>query len=227
MFTRLAASRMGMVSMEMCVVGGGSIGRILAERFVKRGERVVVIDADEENCRIVKHLGAEAIHGDAAEVEVLKRAGIQRAKYLIVTTNLDNTNLLVCQLAKSRFGLDGDKIVARVNNPENLKAFKDMGVRAMSPALSTVITIENLIDRPDLLSTEVSMELDIVERRVSNPALFGKPIKELALDECLVILVKRGEESYVPKGDFVLKEGDYITIIGKGGKVREAAALIG
>ncbi|MHC1602568.1 MAG: cation:proton antiporter domain-containing protein [Methermicoccaceae archaeon] len=226
-FTRLAAPRMGMVSMEMCIVGGGSIGRILAERFVKRGEQVVVIDADEENCRIAKQLGAEAVHGDAAEVGVLKKAGIHRARYLIVTTNMDNTNLLVCQLAKSKFGLDGDRIVARVNNPENLKAFKDMGVRAMSPALSTVITIENLIDRPDLLSTEVSMELDIVERRLSNPELFDKPIRELALDECLVILVKRGEESYVPRGDFVLKEGDYITLIGKGRNVREAAALIG
>ncbi|MHC1593012.1 MAG: cation:proton antiporter domain-containing protein [Methermicoccaceae archaeon] len=227
-FTRLMASRMGMVSMEMCIVGGGSIGRVLTERFVRRGERVVVIDVDKENCRIIKQMGGETVQGDAADVGVLKKAGLERAKYLIATTNQDNTNLLVCQLAKSKFRLDKDRIVARVNNPENLKAFKDVGIRAMSPVLSTAMTIENLIDSPDLLLTEVSMELDIIERELKNPALFDKALKELELAKnCLVILIKRQEESHVPHGDFVLKKGDYITLIGKGDGVRKTAELIG
>lgn len=230
-FTRFMASRLGVVSMEMCIVGGGSVGRVLTERFVRRGERVVVIDIDEENCRIIRQIGGEAVHGDAGDIAVLKKAGLERAKHLIVTTNQDSTNLLVCQLAKSKFGMGVDRIVARVNNPENLKAFKDIGTRAMSPVLSTAITIENLIDRPDLILTEVSMEMDIIERELKNPELFDKPLKDVEFAKnchnCLVILIKRGDETYVPHGDFVLKEGDYITLIGKGRSVRQTAELIG
>jgi len=37
-------------------------------------------------------------------VAVLKRAGIENSKYLVATTDQDNTNLLVCQIAKTKFG---------------------------------------------------------------------------------------------------------------------------
>lgn len=67
--------------------------------------------------------GIRVVHGDAEDINVLKAAGIEKAKYIVATTDHDNTNLLVSQIAKSKFNLKEDQVVARINNVENLHAF--------------------------------------------------------------------------------------------------------
>ena len=225
---RFIAQRTGVIPMEILIVGGGGVGRALADRFQKRGENVVIIDTDEANCKRALKMGIRAVHGDAEDVAVLKKAGIEHAKYLVATTDQDNTNLLVCQVAKTKFGFTGEKLVARVNDPENLQAFMDLGIRSISPVTATALMLDGMVGHPDLFTMcEVTEEGDILEVEVSNKRVIGKAIKDISLPEdTLIVMVRREGKSIIAHGETKLLDGDYATIIGKLGAVQEAANML-
>lgn len=225
---RFIANRTGVIPMEILMVGGGGVGRTLAERFLKRGENVVIIDTDEENCKKAMQIGIRTVHGDAEDEAILKKAGIEHAKHLVATTDQDNTNLLVCQIAKTKFGFPEEKLVARVNEPENLRAFMDLGIRSISPTIATALMLDGMVGHPDLFTMcEVTEEGDILEIEVSNKRIIGKAIKDIPLPEdTLIVLVRREGKSLIAHGNTQLLDGDIATIIGKEGAVKEAANLL-
>jgi NhaP-type Na+/H+ or K+/H+ antiporter len=225
---RFIAKKTGVIPMEILIVGGGGVGRILGERFMKRGENVVIIDNNEENCRKAVKLGIKAIHGNAEEINILKKAGIETAKYLVATTDQDNTNLLVCQIAKTKFGFTEEKLVARVNIPENLQTFRDLGIKSISPKISTAMMLDGMVGHPVLFGMcEVSGEGDIVEVKASNKKIMGKAIKDISLPEdSLIVMVRRKNKSLIAHPETIIMEEDYVTIIGKHGAVQEAVNII-
>ena len=225
---RFIAQRTGVIPMEILIVGGGGVGRALADRFQKRGENVVILDNQEENCKKALKMGIRAVHGDAEDVAILKKAGIEHAKHLVATTDQDNTNLLVCQVAKTKFGFTGEKLVARVNDPENLKAFMDLGIRSISPVIATALMLDGMVGHPVLFTMcEVTEEGDILEVEVSNKHLIGRAIKDISLpEESLIVMVRRKGKSIIAHGETKLLDGDYATIIGKLGAVQEAANML-
>ncbi|MFP4655044.1 MAG: potassium channel family protein, partial [Methanohalobium sp.] len=210
------------------IVGGGHVGRLLAKRLEKRGENVVVVDSSKEKCHELMNSGIRAVHGDGEDMNVLKDAGIENAKYVIATTDKDNTNLLVCQVAKSKFGFKKDQLVARVNDVENLHAFWDLEIRSMSPAKTTAIVLDNMIGRPHMFSMcEVGGEGEILEVTVTNPAVVGKTVKDLSLPrESLMLMVRRDEESIIAHGDLVLEYNDVVTVIGEGDSAKAVADML-
>ncbi|HUV81706.1 MAG TPA: cation:proton antiporter [archaeon] len=227
-FAGTIAKKLGVIPMEILLIGGGGVGRELAQRFDNRGENVVVIDTDENNCQLVMKLGIKAINGDGNDLKVLEKAGIKHAKYIIATTDRDNVNLLSCQIAKSKFGFSSDMLVARVNDPNNMPLFSEMGIRSMSPVISAAIILENMVGRHDLFTMcEVGTQGDIIEIEVNNPKVIGKTIKEVDLPkDSLIVLVRRGDHSIIAHGDTIIEEGDHLTIIGQTGAASEAANLV-
>lgn len=222
---RYLAKKLDVIPMGILIVGAGGVGRLLAERLEKRGEDVTVIDTKEENCQKAIQLGIKAILGDGGDADILQKAGIDKAKFLVAATDKDETNLLVCQVSKSRFGIEN--LVARANNPENLQAFEDLGIRAMSPILSTAVILDDMIERPEIFSLmEIGRGGDIIEVIVSNPKVVGKRISELNLPKDSLIALVRGEGGcFVPHGDTVVQIGDSVTILGREEAVREAIKL--
>jgi len=225
---RFIAGRTGVIPMEILIVGGGGVGRTLAERFLKRGENVVIVDNREENCKKAAKLGVKAVLGDAEDAATLKKAGIEQSKYLVATTDQDNTNLLVCQIAKTKFGFSEDMLVARVNKPENLQAFRDLGIKSISPTISTAVMLDGIVGHPALFGMcEVSGEGDIIEVKVSNKRIIGKAIRDIHLPEdSLIVMIRRDNKSLIAHPETKLQEGDFVTIIGKLGAVQDAANLV-
>ena len=221
------ARKLKVIPMEILIIGAGGVGRSLAKRLKGRGENIVLVDTNEENCQKATDNGLYAVCGDGGDVSVLKKAGIERAKYLVATTDQDNTNLLVCQVAKSKFSFTEDKLVARVNDPHNLAAFRDLGIKAMSPILSASVILDNMIGRPDMFAMcEVGESGDILEVRAKSKKVIGKTLKELNLPkDCLVMLVRRGDDTIVPHGDLHIHEDDHVTILGKGDAARQAGDM--
>lgn len=221
------ARKLKVIPMEILIIGAGGVGRSLAKRLKGRGENVVLVDTDEENCQKAINDGLYAVQGDGGDVTTLKKAGIERARYLVATTDQDNTNLLVCQMAKSKFNFTEDKLLARVNDPHNLAAFRDLGIKSMSPILSASVILDNMIGRPDMFAMcEVGQSGDILEVRAKSKKVIGKTLKELNLPkDSLVMLVKRGSDTIVPHGDLQIHEDDHVTILGKGDAARQAGDM--
>ena len=77
--------------------------------------------------------------GTALEVEALEAAGIGEADVFIASTNGDNTNLVVSQIAQRRFSVP--RVVARVLDPRRAAWYAEQGLQTICP---TQIAIEQL-----------------------------------------------------------------------------------
>ena len=203
--------------MYVIIAGAGKVGWNLARELISKDVEVTLIESNHERFRVVEEELEHAVqHGDASELWVLERAGIQRADLVVAVTGDDEDNILICQVAREKYGVQ--RIVARVNNPRNLPTFKLLGIQ---PAVSATDLILRLIEHevPEyglvhLLALEEE-HLEIIEFEVDPTAeATGKRISDLDLpDGSLVISIIRGNAGFVPKTDTVIEQGDTVMLI--------------
>ena len=203
--------------MYVIIAGGGKVGWNLARELIAKGQEVSLIESDHRRYRVVEEELEHAVqYGDATELWVLERAGIQRADLVIAVTGDDEDNMLICQVAKEKYEVA--RIVARVNNPRNLQHFKLLGIQ---PAVSATDLILRLIEHEvpeyglvQLLALEEE-RLEIIELEVaSGSAVAGRRVAEVSLpDGSLIISVLRNGAGFVPKADSVINAGDQVLLI--------------
>jgi len=160
---------------------------------------------------------------------VLRSAGAENAKTVVAATGDDDGNLLVAQLAKSKF--DVERVIARANNPDNVDAFEDLGVRTISSSMATAWAIDNQIERPAIAHwmTDVGRVGDVQEIAATNDQIVGKPVSEVGPmlpDACLIALITRDGDTDVPTADFVIERGDMVTLLGRKESVREGMQFV-
>jgi NhaP-type Na+/H+ or K+/H+ antiporter len=222
---RYIAEYLDVIPMRAIIVGGGKVGRDLATRLEARGEDVVIIEDDEGIVETARNEGFAVHIGDGADSDALRAAGAENASTVVATTGDDDVNLLVAQLAATTF--DTEQVISRVNQPENENAFKDLDVETISSTIATSWAIDNRIERPALWNwmTELGRSGDVQEFEVTAEDVAGKTIADLGSaipDGCLIALVDRDGENMVPDGDFDLRPGDRITLIGQNQAVEDA-----
>jgi trk system potassium uptake protein TrkA len=199
------------------IAGGGKVGWNLARELIAKGQEVSLIESDHRRYRVVEEELEHAVqYGDATELWVLERAGIQRADLVIAVTGDDEDNMLICQVAKEKYEVA--RIVARVNNPRNLQHFKLLGIQ---PAVSATDLILRLIEHEvpeyglvQLLALEEE-RLEIIELEVAaGSAAAGRRVADVVLpDGSLIISVLRDGTGFVPKADSVINAGDQVLLI--------------
>ena len=203
--------------MYVIVAGAGKVGWNLAREMIAKDQEVTLIESDHRRYRIVQEeLQHNIAYGDATELWVLERAGIQRADLMIAVTGDDEDNILICQVAKEKYSVQ--RIVARVNNPRNLQHFKLLGIQ---PAVSATDLILRLIEHEvpeyglvQLLALEEE-RLEIIELEVgAGSAAAGRRVQDVVLpDGSLIISVLRDGTGFVPKADSVIEAGDQVLLI--------------
>jgi trk system potassium uptake protein len=133
--------------MFVLVVGAGRVGSSVATTALRAGHTVSVLDEDPlsherldvELGQAWEAAGGRFTIGTALEMEALEEAGIADADVFIASTNGDNTNLVVSQIARRRF--DVPRVVARVLDPRRAAWYAEQGVETICP---TQIAIEQL-----------------------------------------------------------------------------------
>ena len=136
--------------MYIVIAGGGKIGEYLASVLLGSGNDVAVI---EENLQTADHLSIVlegrylVIHGDGCDSKYQEDAGIRKADVFVATTGQDDDNLVSCEIAQRVFNVP--RCIARVNNPKNLRIFREVGIESVS---STTL-IANLIEEETLLGS--------------------------------------------------------------------------
>ena len=134
--------------MFVLVVGSGRVGSSVATAALRAGHTVSVLDEDplsHERLDVElgqgwEEAGGRFTIGTALEMDALTEAGIEEADVFIASTNGDNTNLVVSQIAQRRF--DVPKVIARVLDPRRAAWYAEQGVQTICP---TQIAIEQLV----------------------------------------------------------------------------------
>jgi trk system potassium uptake protein len=203
--------------MYVIIAGAGKVGWNLARELIAKEQEVTLVESDHRRFRVVEEELEHAVqYGDATELWVLERAGIQRADLVIAVTGDDEDNILICQVAKEKYGVQ--RIVARVNNPRNLQHFRLLDIQ---PAVSATDLILRLIEHEvpeyglvQLLALEEE-HLEIIEIEVGQGSVAaGKQVGDVPLpDGSLIISVLRDGTGFVPKGDSVIQAGDQVLLI--------------
>lgn len=223
-YVRYLAQILGVVPMHIIVVGSDDVALSLAGRLVAHNDDVTLIDRDGEVLEAARGRGFTVVIGDATTARGLEAAGIKRARALVAATPSDKANMLACQVARSKYGLED--LVARANKPENVEIFQSLGIRAMSPTVSTAIILDNLVRRPNALAllTEIDGGMDLVEVKLNNPDVTERPLRDLSLSgNWLIGMVHRDGNIFIPHGNFVLRAGDVLTLLGDPEEVAAAA----
>jgi len=201
--------------MYIIIVGGGSVGYHLCKALLKEGHEVLVLDKDAARCENFEDdLGSVCVRGDGCEVAILAEAGVSRAEVFIAATDEDEDNLVACQVAKHKFGVP--RTIARVNNPENEKIFRKLGVDC--PISVTTLILEHIEEKipthPLIHLLAMGEEkMEIVEVRIlEGSKSVGKLVKDLSLpsDSILALLIRNGQKPQVPTVDTVLEVNDRI-----------------
>jgi trk system potassium uptake protein len=199
------------------IAGAGKVGWNLARELISKGHEVTVIESERSRYLTVEQELEHAIqYGDATELWVLERAGINRADLTVAVTGDDEDNLLICQLAKEKYLCA--RIIARVNNPRNRPYFELLGIQPVVSATDLILRlIEHEVPSYGLvhLLDLRDEQLEIIEVEVGDGApAAGRKVAEVELpDGSLIISVLRNGKGFVPKADTVIDAGDEVLLV--------------
>jgi trk system potassium uptake protein TrkA len=203
--------------MYVVVAGAGKVGWNLGRELLEKGHDVTLIEFDRDRyLSVEQELEQHIQFGDASELWVLERAGIERADMAIAVTGDDEDNMLICQVAKEKYAVE--RIIARVNNPRNKQWFELLGIRPVVSATDLILRLiehevpeyglVHLLDLPE-------QHLEIIELLLAegSPAT-GRRVGDLELPGgSLLISVLREGLGFVPGPDTVLEPGDEILAV--------------
>ncbi len=208
--------------MKIIIAGCGKIGTTLIENLVVEGHDIVVIDNNPAVVSEVTNIyDVMGICGNGVDSDILMEAGISDAELFISVAGSDELNMLSCFMARK---LGAKNTIARIRNPEYND--KSLGFMRNQLELSMAINPErlaaqelfNILKVPSALKIETfsRRNFEMVELRLKNESLLDGvklcDIRNTFKAKVLVCCVQRGEEVFIPDGNFALQSGDRIGI---------------
>ena len=133
--------------MFILIVGCGRVGSSVARAALQDGHTVSCLDEDpESHARLEvgldegwEDMGGQFTVGTGLELEAMVEAGIEKADAFIASTDGDNTNIIIAQIAKKRFNVP--TVIARILDPLRAEWYEKRGLHTVCP---TKVAIEML-----------------------------------------------------------------------------------
>jgi trk system potassium uptake protein TrkA len=122
---------------KVLVIGCGRVGSSVALELNRQGWDVTAIDEKEDVLqRLGENWSGGFVVGHGMDMAVLREAGIEEADAVVVATDGDNTNLVIGQMAKKRFGIE--TTVVRVLDPARAALYEDLGLWTVCPTQTAI-----------------------------------------------------------------------------------------
>lgn len=208
--------------MKIVIVGCGNVGSAIVEQLSGEGHEITIIDEKQDLVSdMVNSYDLLGIVGNGAVYSVQMEAGVNEADLLIAVTGKDELNLLCCLIAR-KAGVH--HTIARVSNPVYYKEIayikEELGLSlVINPELAVAGEISRLLKFPSALKIDTFAKgrVELVKYRIHEDSLLcNMQLKEVRFkfaSDVLICVVERGDEIFIPDGNFTLLAEDEITII--------------
>ena len=207
--------------MRIIIVGAGTVGTVICTRLAQEDHNITLIDS---NIAVVTEMSNKfdviGVQGNGASVSTLRKAGADKADLLIAVTNQDELNILCCASAKK---LGTRHTIARVRNPEYTELMQmikqDLNLSlTINPELAVAKEISRMLRFPfaSKVDTCYHGRVEMAEFTIGKESsLCGMTLAQLHTKlniRYLICGVVRDGQAYIPRGDFILSEGDQICV---------------
>jgi trk system potassium uptake protein TrkA len=225
------------------IAGAGIVGMHIASVLVEGKHEVTIVepsDAVVEGVR--RQLDVKTITGNATAPRVLREAEISRADLIIAVTNNDETNMLICFLAKE---LGATMTVGRVRNPEYSGYFV---TAAKSPSAARKIVRPKTLGIDLIINPEVAVademvqllcglclspissfadgRIQIGEFRIDQKSLINKALEKIKFPvSCITAAIARGANTFIPSPNTVLQKDDHIYLLSSQESMNELTSV--
>ncbi len=226
------------MGLKVIIVGAGEVGYYLADRLSLEGHDIVVIDSDEEKIkRLQRSLNIMAIKGSGASAKVLEEAGIKETDLFVAVTNNDEINLVACLLARE-YGVP--RKVARVRSEDYLSPSSPLNEKKLG--IDLIINPSRVLADEIVRLSEITEATDWAEFARGKVILLGYQVRKdcplvgmsladlrelRALYDFVIVAIIRQNETIIPSGADVIKEGDKVFIIIKKKDIQAVEHLLG
>lgn len=209
--------------MNIIIVGCGKVGQKIVERLSKEND--IDITAVDLRPRVIRDMVNEhdvmGIVGSGASIDILNEADVKNADILIAVTESDELNLLICLIAKK---LGDCQTIARVRKPEYAKEIEllkdDLSLTMIiNPELTSAREIARVLRFPSAIQIDTFSKgrVEILKFRVGESSVLDNmkivDVSNKLNCDVLICGVERGDEAFIPNGDFIIKEGDLVSIV--------------
>ena len=215
------------------VCGAGRTGSYITDELLRAGCDLVIVDLDGKCLdRLIKAHGEIfiAIEGDATDDQVLREAGVERARGLVTSLEHDQDNLFVSMSARQ---LNAElRIVSRANVDRVTPKLRQAGADAVvSPSniggrrMAHELLRPNVVGFLDFMSRdhlESQLEIEEVEVLKGSPlvglSLAKSRIREVS-NALVLSVVNGGDHTYNPGPEFEFEAGMTLIVLGEGAQV--------
>ncbi len=213
--------------MNIIILGAGQVGTSLAELLATENNDVTVVDLDRTHLqRLQDRLDIRTVDGHASNPDVLVQAGLEEADMLIAATQVDDTNIVACQLAHIMYKTPTK--IARVRSPSYLNhpELFDRYQNTNAIPIDVLISPETLVKDYILQLIEYPGSLQVVDfadgkvrlvaiRAYSGGMIVGKKIREIKQYmpdgvQHRIVAIYRRDEIVIPTGDVTIQVGDEV-----------------
>ena len=134
--------------MFVLIVGCGRVGSAIAHSMLAEGNEVSVLDEDPEAIALLDRGQPEGWEERGGRSPSARRSrstrcsppGIEQADAFVASTDGDNTNLVVAQIAKRRFEVE--RVVVRVLDPHRARWYAEQGLQTVCPTQTAIELLE-------------------------------------------------------------------------------------
>jgi trk system potassium uptake protein TrkA len=229
--------------MYIIIAGAGVVGFHIASLLVQENHQVAVIDQSDKAIENVnRQLDAATVLGNAVIPKTLREVEVHRADLIIGVTGSDETNMIICLVAKE---LGARMTMARVRNPEYSGYFISSASSPTTPRkvirpktfgvdLFINPVVEATREIVDILSSFYATPLEtfanglvqIREFRMEKGTIADKALSKLKFPKaCVVAAILRAEGMFIPTPDENIKQGDRVYIIAASDNMNELGEM--
>jgi trk system potassium uptake protein TrkA len=133
------------------VIGCGRVGSAVALQLAGSGWDVTVLDENEDSlARLGEHWTGGFVVGHGMDLKLLREGGIEEADAVVVTTDGDNTNIVIAQVAQKQFQVP--TVVVRILDPARAQFYAEKGLRIVCPTSAAIETLVETVRATEVVT---------------------------------------------------------------------------